>query len=399
MFGNVVYSRQEVIVMKVFENAKVILNDSVCDVCVATEGKKIIDIAERMDIPGAEKVDCKGRYLAPGFVDIHVHGGGGHETMECDPMAIKAMCEAHLKHGSTSMLPTLSAAPIATTLRAIDAARAAAEQGLTPNARGIYLEGPFMSPAQAGAQLPENLLIPAEEDYEQLLDRWEGLRMIGVAPELRGAMELGDACAKRGIVVSVAHSDATMAVVEEALEHGFSDITHIYSGCSLMTRKGGFRIPGVVEAGLILDEPTVQVICDLCHLPAELLRLIYKCCGADRISLITDALLFAGTDLKEGESYFQTNGQECIYEDGVLKMADRSGFCGSVATTDVLVRNMHSVGLPWHEVIKMASTTPASVVGLKDKGSIAVDKDADLVLFDEDVNVQAVWLEGEQAAI
>ena len=106
MFGNVVYSRQEVIVMKVFENAKVILNDSVCDVCVATEGKKIIDIAERMDIPSAEKVDCKGRYLAPGFVDIHVHGGGGHETMECDPMAIKAMCEAHLKHGSTSMLPT-----------------------------------------------------------------------------------------------------------------------------------------------------------------------------------------------------------------------------------------------------------------------------------------------------
>lgn len=385
--------------MTVFENAKVILPDSACSTCVAVDEGKIVEIADRIDAPDAERIDCGGKYLAPGFVDIHVHGGGGREIMECTPDAIKAMCEAHLRHGTTSMLPTLSAAPMDTTLHAVDAAKAAAEQKVAPNFRGVYLEGPFLSPEQAGAQLPENLLIPEDEDIETLLDRWDGIRMIGIAPELRGAMKLGDECAKRGITASVAHSNATMAVVEEAVKHGFSDITHIYSGCSMLTRKDGFRIPGVVEAGLILVEPTVQVICDLRHLPAELLRLIYKCCGADRISLVTDALLFAGTDMEEGGIYTQTNGQRCLYEDNIMKMPDRSGFCGSVATTDVLVRNMRSIGVPWNEVIKMAATTPARVVNLKDKGSIEIGKDADLVLFDEDVSVSDIWIEGEKMVL
>ena len=385
--------------MKIFENAKVILFDSVSNVCVAVENGKIVEIAECIDASGAERIDCGGKYLAPGFVDIHVHGGGGREIMECTPDAIRAMCEAHLKHGTTSMLPTLSAAPMKTTLEAIDAAKAAAEQNVAPNFAGVYLEGPFLSPEQAGAQLPENLLIPEDEDIETLLDRWDGVKMIGIAPELRGAMKLGDECAKRGITATVAHSNATMEVVEEAVKHGFTDITHIYSGCSMLTRKNGFRIPGVVEAGLIMDEPTVQVICDLRHLPAELLRLIYKCCGPDRISLVTDALLFAGTDMKDGEIYTQTNGQRCLYEDNIMKMPDRSGFCGSVATTDVLVRNIRSIGVGWPEAVRMAATTPARVVNLKDKGSIEVGKDADMVLFDEEVNVSDIWIRGEKIAL
>ena len=385
--------------MTIFENAKVILPDGMKDTCVAVSGGRITDIAPRLEHEGAELIDCGGDLLAPGFVDIHVHGGGGREAMEGSAEAVAQMCRAHLAHGSTSMLPTVSAAPLEVMEKASAAIAEAMESGMAPNARGTFLEGPFLSPAQAGAQLPETLLTPADTDFEGFFGRCREIRMIGAAPELRGAFELGEYCAARGITVSAAHTDATMAQVEQAARHGFSDITHIYSGCSVMRRENGFRIPGVVEAGLLLDELTVQVIGDLRHLPAELVRLVYKCCGADRISLVTDALMFAGTELREGESYFQTNGLECVYEDGIMKMADRSGFCGSVATMDLLVRNMRSVGIPWVQVIRMASTTPARVAGLSRKGSIEKGKDADLVLLGENVDIKGVWLSGERRAL
>lgn len=381
--------------MLIFENVRAILPDAVRDCCVAVRDGKIAGVEERFGEPDAKRIDGHGLFLSPGFVDIHVHGGGGRETMECDPLAVAAMCRAHLAHGTTCMLPTLSAAPLSTTFAAIDACRAAIEGGLAPNAAGIHLEGPFLSPAQAGAQLPENLLIPAETDFEPLLDRWKGLRMVGAAPELPGALRLGRACRARGITASVAHSDATLDEVERAWENGFTDITHLYSGCSGVVRRGGFRIPGVIEAGLLLEHITVQVIGDLCHLPAGLLRLIYKCCGPDRISLITDALCFAGTDLREGEHCFQKNGQECIYEDGVLKMTDRQAFCGSAATADRLVRNIRSIGVPWPEAVRMASATPARVAGIPGKGRIQAGFDADLLLFDENVELHGVWLGGK----
>lgn len=381
--------------MLVFENVRAILPNGVQDGCVAVKNGKIVEIADRLGDVEAERVDGRGMFLSPGFVDIHVHGGGGHETMECDPLAVAAMCRAHLVHGTTCILPTLSAAPLNTTFAAIDACRAAIEGGLAPNAAGIHLEGPFLSPVQAGAQLPENLLIPAETEYEPLLDRWNGIRMLGAAPELPGALELGRACREREITATVAHSNATLEEVERALENGFTDITHLYSGCSTIVRKSGFRIPGVVEAGLLLDGVTVQVIGDLCHLPGGLLRLIFKCCGAERISLITDALCFAGLELQEGQRCIQKNGQVCIYEDGVLKMEDRQAFCGSVATTERLVRNMRSIGVSWNDAVRMVSETPARVAGIPNKGRIAVGYDADLLLLDENVEIQGVWLKGD----
>ena len=380
--------------MLIFENVRVILPDAVRDCCVAVEDGKIRGISSRAEAPDCERIDGGGLYLSPGFVDIHVHGGGGRETMECSPEAVAGMCRAHLLHGSTSMLPTLSAAPLETAFRAIDACRAAVEGGLAPNAAGIHLEGPFLSPAQAGAQLPENLLIPAETDYEPLLDRWKGLRLVGAAPELPGAPEFGLACRKRGITVSVAHSNATLEQVEAALPFGYTDITHLYSGCSTVVRRGGFRVPGVVEAGLLLDGVTVQAICDLCHLPEGLLRLIVKCCGPDRVSLVTDALCFAGTAMAEGQLCVQQNGQACIYEDGVLKMTDRTAFCGSAATADRLVRNIRSIGVSWPDALRMAAATPARVAGLANKGRIEPGYDADLLLFDEQVQIRGVWLKG-----
>ncbi len=198
----------------------------------------------------------------------------------------------------------------------------------------------------------------------------------------------------------MAHSDASYEEIRRAVSLGFSDVTHIYSGCSSVVRKMGFRVAGVVEAGLLLDELSVTAIADLCHLPTALLALIYKCKGADKMSLITDALEPAGTELADGTVYMQKNGVPAIYEDGVMKLADRTAFAGSVATMDGLVRNMkNAIGIPLHEAVKMASATPASVIGAKTKGNIALGYDADLLLFDEDVNIRRVFVCGEEVRL
>ncbi len=232
-----------------------------------------------------------------------------------------------------------------------------------------------------------------------MLDRWDGIRMMGAAPELEGALELGRELQKRGITASIAHTDATYEDVERAIESGYTDVTHIYSGCSSVVRKNAYRIAGVVEAGLEKDELTVQVIADGKHLPPPLLKLIYRCKGADRISLITDGLSFSASQLEEGVEYVQKNGVRVVLEDGVMKLLDRQSFAGSVATSSRLVRNMMQLaGASLSDAVKMATWTPARVIGVSDhKGMLARDYDADIILMDEQVNVKWVMVRGAVA--
>ena len=322
--------------------------------------------------PGVRSVDAKGAYAAPGFIDIHLHGGGGVEFMDATPERIRAGCAAHARHGTTTLLPTTLAASPELTLRMIRAVRQAQAATTECTIAGVHLEGPFLSPAQSGAQSPDALSLP-------------------------GAMALGEALRARGVVASIAHSDADYETCRRALACGFTDITHIYSGCSMVHRKNGYRFGGVVEAGLLEDAFTVQVIADGKHLPPELLRLIVKCKGADRISLITDALFAAGSDLPDGSVLRQANGMETVLEDGVMKLPDRQAFAGSVATMDRLVRNMvHLAGVPLWDAVAMATATPARVIGLADrKGSLAPGFDADIVLMDKQLNVKAVMARGQ----
>lgn len=223
---------------------------------------------------------------------------------------------------------------------------------------------------------------------------------MGVAAELEGALELGDAMRSRGIVGTISHSNANYAECVQALSHGYSDITHIYSGCSMVHRKNGYRSGGVVEAGLLEDGFTVQVIADGKHLPAELLRLIYKCKGADQISLITDALFPTGCDLPEGTVIHQSTGVDAVLEDGVMKMPDRQAFAGSIATTDRLVKNMVTLAdVPLWDAVTMVTKTPARVVGLDaHKGSIEAGYDADIVLLDKNLDVVNVMANGNFVA-
>lgn len=345
---------------------------------------------------GCEIIDAKGRYVSPGFIDIHVHGGGGFEFMCESPDTIRKICKAHARHGTTSILPTTFAAPMQDILTTIDSIREAQKITTECNILGAHLEGPYFAQSQRGAQNPEYILTPKPEEYLPMLERWDGIRLVGAAPELDGALEFGRELRQRGITASIAHSDATWEDVVAAMENGYTDVTHIYSGCSMVHRVNGYRIAGIVEAGLYFNDLSVQVIADGKHLPASLLKLIYHCKGPDRISLITDALFASAADYPEEELIVQKNGMSTVLEDGVMKLPDRQAFAGSIATTSRLVRNiMELAGADLVSAVRMASCTPARVIHADDrKGRIAIGYDADLLIIDEQIHVYRTMVMG-----
>ena len=384
--------------MILFKNADVILEDRTERLCVLVDGKKIVKIANDIAVhEGTQVIDCEGLYLSPGFIDLHVHGGGGISAMCCDSEKIKAMARAHALHGTTSILPTTLAAPVNQLLKAAEHIKKAAETCDYGNIVGIHFEGPYLSPENRGAQSADNILSPLKDDPTPLLECWDKVKMMGVAPEIDGAFALGEKLKEKGIVASVAHTKADYDTAIEALDHGFSDVTHLYNACTSCFKRGIFRVAGVVEAALTDDRYTTQVIADLRHLPLGVLKLIYKCKGADKMYVITDGLEFSASDLKDGEVCMQENGVEVVYEDEVMKVADRSCLAGSAATTDRLVRNMYkSVGAPIWDAVKTASATPARVIGIDgEKGYIKEGYDADILLYDDDINIKKVMVMGK----
>lgn len=366
---------------------------------IDVENGKILAVYTENPTPvkDATVIDCQGNYAMPGFVDIHIHGGGDVDFCTGTPQEIKAGCEAHAQYGTTTIIPTTVTAPFASILNAVKNIRKAADLVTDCTIAGCHLEGPFFSPNQAGAQDPATLLDPNVEMLDAFCQAWPGgIKIMGVAPELKGGLEFGKELKKRGIVATIAHSDANYSTCAEALKNGYTDITHIYSGCSIVHRENAFRIGGVVEAGLVEDDFTVQMIADGCHLPPELLRLVFKCKGADKISLITDALAFAAAGHPEGSTTVAPNGDVYVLEDGVMKLEHRQAFAGSVATTDRLVRNMVNLaGVSLCDAVTMMTRTPARVAGLADrKGSIEPGFDADIVIMDKALQVQSVMAMG-----
>ncbi len=364
---------------------------------VYIEDNLILDITPCADGIAADSViDASGLYAVPGFLDIHVHGGGGKCCMEGTAEAVITMANAHAQYGTTTILPTAWTAPIQDILAAIEAVKQAQRLDCDATVAGIHLEGPYLSPEQAGAQLPGALQIPARSDWKALVGCWEGIKMVGMAPELPGALEMARWLKERGTVASVAHSNAFEAEMRLAVENGFSDVTHIYSGCSTFKRENGFRIPGVVECGLAWDQLTAQVIADGKHLPDTVLHLIWKAKGTDNMILITDGLDFAGCQLAEGQTYIQQNGMEVVYEDGVMKLPHRQAFAGSVATADRLLRVAVNAGIPFRDALKMLTVNPAKRIGLDGtKGRLKKGYDADIVLLDKQLQVVGCVAKGK----
>lgn len=383
--------------MLVIKNANVIFTDKIRKAIVLCDNGKIKDIVEHYTETSQDNViDAKGLYLSPGFIDIHVHGGGNKSAMSTNYNDIIEMAEAHLKYGTTSIVPTTLASPIEQLKNVTLSIKEASEKSKKANILGLHYEGPYISLKYKGAQSPENILNPKKNPPDELFSLWDKILIMGAAPEEDGCLELGDKLRERNIVASIAHSAASYEKVEEAVNHGYSDVTHIYNACTSCFKEGIFRVAGVVEAGLSIDEITTQVIGDLRHLPKGLLKLIYKTKGVEKMYLITDGLEFAASDIKENTVYMQENGMGVIFEDGAMKLADRSALAGSVATLKDCVKNMYkTVNIPLYEAVRMASLTPAEVIGFnKTKGKIEKGYDADFVLFDDDINIKTVITNG-----
>lgn len=361
-------------------------------------GNTITAVSEKnMEVEDAIAIDAKGQYVAPGFIDIHVHGGGGYDFMDGSETAFLKIAETHARYGTTAMLPTTLSSSREELLQTLDLY----EKVKTKNTNGaqflgMHLEGPYFAMNQRGAQDPKYIRNPDPDEYKDILSRFSSVKRWSAAPELKGAIEFGRYATSKGVLAAVAHTDAVYEDVLEAFENGYSLATHLYSGMSGVTRKNAYRYAGVIESAYIIDEMDVEIIADGTHLPAPLLKLVYKIKGADRTALITDAMRAAG--MPEGESILGSlqNGLKVIVEDGVAKLPDRSSFAGSVATADRLVRTMVTMAdVPLIDAVRMITSTPARMLGLSEsKGALVAGKDADIVLFDSNINIGMTMIKG-----
>ena len=351
-----------------------------------------------MHLPNA--IDCTGFYISPGFIDTHTHGGGGCDFMDGNVESILTAAHLHLHHGTTTIFPTTLTSSNEDLFLCIDNFKKA--RGITenmPHLAGMHLEGPYFSPTEKGAQNEDYIRTPSPEDYMRIYEYADGcISRWSVAPELPGAMEMGDRLSRLGVLMSIGHTAATCDDVKEAIQHGYTHLTHFYSGMSTITRKNGYRILGVVEAGYLFDELSVEIISDGMHLPPDLLKMILKCKDNSKISLITDSMRGAGAG--EGKSILGSlkEGQEVIIEDGIAKMPDRTCFAGSVCTTDRCVRTLYKLaGTSLENAVRMMSLNPAKLMKVDNhKGSIAIGKDADLLVFDDDINIKQIFVGGKE---
>ncbi len=342
-------------------------------------------------------IDVKGKYISPGFIDIHTHGGGGDDFMDGTVEAITNGARAHMAYGTTSIVPTTLTSTINELFHTLDhfkEAKGSMKDG--PNLLGLHLEGPYFSMEQKGAQDPKYIKNPDKDEYLKILDYSDSIIRWSVAPELEGSLNMARELSKRNILCSIAHSNANYDEVLAAYENGFTHVTHLYSGMSTVHRINAFRHAGVIESAYLIDDMTVEIIADGVHLPESLLKLIYKIKGADRICLVTDSMRAAG--MPEGEYTLGShkNGFTVIVEDGVAKLMDKTAFAGSTATADRLIKVMTNMAeVPLLQAVKMLTLTPAKVIGVDThKGSIVPGKDADIVVFDKDINISMVIIGG-----
>ncbi|HEV7381264.1 MAG TPA: N-acetylglucosamine-6-phosphate deacetylase, partial [Dyadobacter sp.] len=331
---------------------------------VLIEDGKIIGIEQNNpDFPDSSVIDAHGKFIAPGFIDIHIHGGGGSDFMDGSEDAFLNIAQTHARYGTTALVPTTLTSEKEDLLKTLDHYRAAnAKNHHGAQFLGMHLEGPYFALSQRGAQDPRYIRDPNPAEYEEILAYSDSIVRWSAAPELPGAIAFGQRLCQNNILPAVAHTDAIYEEVLDAYENGYTLATHLYSAMSGVTRKNAFRYAGTIESALLLDMD-VEIIADGVHLPAPLLKLVFKIKGPEKIALITDAMRAAG--MPEGDSVLGplNNGLKVIVEDGVAKLPDRTSFAGSIATADRLVRTMiQKAGVSLTDAIKMMTLTPARIM-------------------------------------
>jgi N-acetylglucosamine-6-phosphate deacetylase len=371
---------------------------------LVTRGEEIVALGPPgIAPPAAHAIDLAGGYLAPGFVDIHVHGGDGHDFMDGTEAAFRAICKAHARHGTTSLLPTTTVARHDQHLAFLEMCRRLKREG-TGGARviGAHFYGPYFAYEARGAHPGADVRPPVPEEYEQYLAFADCITTATVAPELPGAEGFVRACRAHGIRCNAGHSHATFEQMAAAVGWGVRHIDHLF--CA-MSDRARLRLTqtypmrgGVLEATLYFDELTTEVIADGKHLQRELLQLAYKIKGDDRLALVTDCN--RALDMPDGPYMMGPldGGAPILKGDGVGLMPNGAALASSVVGMDHCVQTFHQLtGVPLEIVIRMATLTPARIAGVDATlGSLQAGKRADLVMLDRNLAVRQVYVGGRR---
>lgn len=372
----------------IFSNGRLIFPDGIHDgLELVVENGKIAEIRERS---AAESTDLAGNYLAPGFIDLHLHGALGRDTMEATPEAFQTICDYHASGGTTSLLLTTVTAPIAEIANVLRAVRASA--GSIKQIAGVHVEGPFISKARAGAQRAEFIRDPNTDLLDQLLAFADVIKIVTLAPELPGALALISRLRMHNIVVSGGHSDASDIEARAGFEYGMHQVTHTFNAMSSARRRGIYREAGLLEFALSEPDIVCELIADGHHVSPTLMKMLYRAKGPRGICLVTDAT--AGAGLPAGKEFF-LSGRSCVVGDGVCLLADRSALAGSASRMIDLIRVMvNEVKISLPEAVAMATANPAHALGLTAKGKLEAGADADFVVLSKDLQVVQTFAAG-----
>ncbi|PYL04492.1 MAG: N-acetylglucosamine-6-phosphate deacetylase [Verrucomicrobia bacterium] len=377
----------------ILTNARLIFPDGIRDgLEVVAEERKIAAIRQQARARGKDVIDLAGNYLTPGFIDPHVHGALGRDTMDASVEAFQAICDFHASGGTTSLLLTTATAPLE---NIVDVLKAVRDYRSSISAvAGVHIEGPFISKARCGAQRAEFIQEPSPTGVRQFIEYADVIKRVTIAPELPGALEAIESFRTHGVSVSGGHSDAWDEDARAAFDRGMRSVTHTFNCMSSVRRRGVYRVGGLLELALSEPQISCELIADGHHVSPTLMKMLYRAKGRDGICLVTDAT--AGAGLPDG-SRFSLFGNDCLVEGGVCLLADRSALAGSAAQMIDLVRTMvQKVDAPLHEAVAMATQNPAQAIGLQAKGRLKVGADADLVVLSPELEILRVFAGGEE---
>ncbi|WP_371381791.1 N-acetylglucosamine-6-phosphate deacetylase [Sporomusa aerivorans] len=375
------------LLLKAIYNAKIVTASGVLEKHAVVYEDKIIDIVPEARLAAyapAEKMDAGGHYLAPGFIDLHIHGCAGADTMDEEEDALAVMSKALPATGVTAFLPTTMTMPFVSVAAALSRIRASMGSGQGAKILGCHLEGPFISAEYRGAQDARHILKPS---YRKIADFADVIKIVTIAPELPASLSFIRQAAKANIVVAIGHSAAGYEELLAAIEAGASHITHTFNALAVPNH----RQPGIL--GAVTDSlATCELIADNIHVHPAMQRLLVKLAGGERLVLITDAMRAAL--MPDGN--YDLGGQQVRVANGTARL-ESGVIAGSVLTLNRAVANFwQTSGLPLHEVLAMATRNPARKLGLeRERGSIAPGLAADMVVFDNDITPIETVIKGK----
>jgi N-acetylglucosamine-6-phosphate deacetylase len=377
------------------KGGNVVFPDGIREENILIKDDKIVYIGQ--NIPQANLIiDAKSFFVTPGFIDIHLHGGGGHDFMEATDDAFTAICNYHLFQGATSQVPTAITAPSNEIIKFLEGFKNVMESNkIDARLLGVHLEGPYLSFEKKGAHPQEFLRLPDPKEYENWIEKYPFIIRMTIAPELEGALDLGDYLHNHNINASIGHSNAFGSEVDKAIEHGYTSVTHLFNAMSSYDEHQGMKAAGVAEMALLRKDLFVEVISDLQHVPKELIHLAYRIKESKKMILVSDCLAPAG--MEKGEYYLgnKSSGMPVDVKDAVYLRGQKK-LAGSVASVNTLLKNVVSIGIGLVDAVNMLSLTPAQLIGQDyHLGSISIDKCADILLLDGSLNVKRIICKGK----